>query len=122
MKSRPIALLALPPIMPLHCASAGSVNGNELYEMCLKQSTAAVHCVGYVEGIADADQVGIIMPRSTEPSARISDWRWRMPAKVAAGQLVDVVVQYIFSHPSIRQLNAASLVVAAFSKCVALRC
>jgi hypothetical protein len=99
-------------ITALHCASAGFVNGNELYEMCSKQSTAAVQCVGYVEGIADAD----------ETSARISDWRWCMPAKVAAGQLVDVVVQYIFSHPSIWELNAAPLVVAAFSKCVALRC
>jgi hypothetical protein len=104
----------LPLITPLHCASAGFVNGNELYEMCLKQSTAAVQSVGYLEGIADAGQVVIIMPQSTETSARISDWRWCMPPKVAAGQLVDVVVQYIFSHPSIWQLNAAPLVVAAF--------
>ena len=32
-----------------------------------------------------------------------------LPEKVAAGQLVDVVVQYIFSHPSIRQLKADEL-------------
>ncbi len=90
-----LAVLASPP------AYAGFLDGNELYKTCSngKNPNAEFHfqdsaqCTGYVEGVADTSSVGNCLPE-----------------RVKAGQITDVAIAYLASHPAKRHLDASYLV------------
>jgi Rap1a immunity proteins len=88
-----------PPVVP----STGFLNGNQLYERC-NNAMGKLTCLGYVVGIADAILA----------DGAVSGWKACIPVdKVSAGQLFNVVTQYLASHPEVRFLSAVSVVAGA---------
>jgi hypothetical protein len=79
------------------------VNGNELYGWCM--ATRNSLCAAYVMGVTDALR---------HPSYVQSGHMWTcMSANVSASQVVDVVVNYLYSHPQTRNDGAIELVTQA---------
>lgn len=81
-------------------ASAFTLDGNQLFELCTAQNPL---CTGYVMGVADArdnDQSGI---------------SFCIPGGVSKTQLHDVVLKYLRKNPD-RRFPAPLLVSAAFAE------
>lgn len=88
-------------------AKAGFVTGNELLRKCLDKSTTYKGvCASYIEGVVDNFNnmlEAAKMPQCIRPTTE-------------AGQIRDATMKYLHNHPSLRDLNAALLVVGAMRK------
>jgi hypothetical protein len=96
----PFAALIL--TVALVCAQTASadnnefLNGNELYRSCTSKSSVDYgQCVGYIEGVSD----------QSEDSRLTAQQAACMRKGAEAGQVKDVVVNYLNTHPA----RAASL-------------
>ena len=97
---------ALAVLFCSHPAWAGFKTGNDLYNDCGNQrSSAWMGCYGYVVAIADAFQAG----------NKINGYSACLSPAVEAGQLIDVVVNYLRLKPADRHYDATGLVAHAMS-------
>ena len=108
-------LLCTLALLVSHAALAGSspgahyVTGNELYRAC---TTGSRDCAGYVAGVLDAAayfRVFSVM-RHGQASDAVQAC---VPDPVPVVQVVDVVTDYLRTHPRERNSGAASLVLDA---------
>jgi hypothetical protein len=91
-------------------------DGNTLYAECTNQAFY-VGCLGYIEGINDA----MAMIEFAGHSEGLVGYKRCLSARVSAGQLGDVVVQFLAAHPANRHLPAANLVAQALSEAFSCR-
>jgi hypothetical protein len=78
-------------------------DGNTLLQDCTQQDL--LFCVGYIDGIADALRKNWV-----------DGFRACLSENVTAGQLKDIVVQYLLLNPAVRHTAAVGLVSYAISK------
>jgi Ssp1 endopeptidase immunity protein Rap1a len=91
-----LCLTALP-------TEAAFYNGNKLYTECTgSKATDQVSCISYIEGIADM-VAGLWTPKDTACFS----------PGINAGQLQDIVVNYLQDHPENRHWPATILVLQA---------
>lgn len=89
-------------------ALANFQDGNSLFKSCTVRedspifTAAQMHCVGYIQAISDALEV-----------TKISGHAVCSPDNVTAGQLKDIVTQWLQAKPKLRHLAASRLVAAA---------
>lgn len=98
MKKRLITLLSA-----LVCASANAGvfwDGNRLYNKLTGDSGDRMQALGYIMGVSDAVDAILVCA----------------PANATAGQLNDMVKQYLDQYPSIRHLAADSIVTRALER------
>ena len=74
-----------------------------LLQDCTRQRQSL--CLGYIEAVSDASEVNAV-----------NGYEACVPEAVTAGQLQDVVVQYLQLNPADRHLSAVGLVAHALSK------
>jgi Rap1a immunity proteins len=100
-----VAAVAL-TLTQMHPAQAvmGYENGNSLLSLCTTGD--ARRCLGYIEGVSDAMDSG----------ADIGGYRACLPPDMIAGQLRDVVLQFLYNDPAERHMGAVSLIAKALSK------
>lgn len=94
---------------------AFSRTGNELYGECTGETTLQVACINFVVGAVKGYQLGY---RTSSTHAAIEGVSVDItfcipPGVVTAGQMMDVVVQYLRARPDRRHLSAAILVIDA---------
>ena len=91
-------------------AVAQFYDGNELYRFCSDKNSGFNYgvCSGYFVGAYDAIW-------SAQQASTIKKTIC-LPANVVAGQLRDVVIQYLSQNPSARHYNAASIVWSALGQ------
>ena len=85
-------------------AMAGSLTGNGLLTFCENDATSMV-CKGYLQGVHD----------TLEQNA-INGMRACIPDSVTLDQRRDVVVSWLKANPSLRRVNASSLVAQAWGQ------
>jgi len=113
MKSRKLRLYTQTTIIGcvLLCVStrisdADYINGNQLLEKCTSSSfERKLFCLGYIEAISDAMQ-----------HQTINGFKGCVSTEIAAGQLQDVVVDFLRQHAADRHLAAESMVARAVSE------
>jgi Rap1a immunity proteins len=89
-----------------HSAWAAFKTGNDLYNDCGNERSAAwVGCYGYIQAIADVFQA----------ENKISGYIACLPPTVQAGQLIDIIVNYLRVNAARRHFDAAGLVAHALS-------
>ncbi|MFZ2106122.1 MAG: Rap1a/Tai family immunity protein [Roseiarcus sp.] len=81
----------------------GFQTGNTLLANCISPNLDI--CLGYLEGISDAMALGSLIYKSHAC----------LPSGVSGRQLIDITVEFLQSHASIRHFQAASLVAVAFA-------
>src|SRR5258708_7092886 len=86
-----------------HQTCAGFLSGNDLLQKCLLD-TDRLSCISYVEGISDALE-----------SNEVNGYRACVPNRVQAGQIADVVVQFLWANPARRHLGAGGLAAHAIA-------
>ena len=99
-------------------AHADYITGNDLYRYCKPAQTDAAkdlketYCVAYITGVHDgAEASGSLLTYMAE---RDEPFRLMcVPQGVEAGQLRDIVVQYLEDHPADRNLGAGLIVMSA---------
>lgn len=92
--------LTIPAATPSY---ANFLTGNDLYEKCNGGNIEQMVCMGYIEGVSDSLDL-----------ARANNSRQQCVAVgVTAGQIKDVVVQYLAIHPEKRDWDAGILVISA---------
>jgi hypothetical protein len=81
-------------------------NGDQLYELCAapKDTFSQGVCYGYIVGIADAMGGG----------ASVHGLPACIPPSVTVGQTVNIVKQFLTSHPEMRHRGAGEIVAQAF--------
>jgi hypothetical protein len=82
--------------------------GREVLEKCAPTATPEimkVHCLGYIQGISDA------LALATEVADGIYGYRACRPESITAGQLRDIVISYLKSHPEELRFKSPSVVV-----------
>jgi hypothetical protein len=77
--------------------------GNDLLQACDRSHS---FCLGYIDAIND------VMDLDHD---RVAGFRACVPHEVTAGQLADIVVQYLRRNPSYRHFSAASLAIVAIN-------
>ena len=110
--SAPAKFLALAALVISTSANAAFLDGNDLYERLTdyKRETSrslvsASMAFGFVVGVADT--------WNGQAGAK-SGYMFCLPKNVKAGQLVDVVLEYLRTNPADRHYSAGSLVQASF--------
>jgi hypothetical protein len=90
-------------------AQAEFVSGNDLFTACsdVTSSFERGNCLGYISAVADTMALGA-MP--------MTGWNACIPAEATRGQVRDVAVQYLQTHPALRHTGAESLVGAALTE------
>jgi|RhiMetdeSRZDD1v2_1073273.scaffolds.fasta_scaffold115733_8 Ssp1 endopeptidase immunity protein Rap1a len=78
----------------------GFLDGNTLFDWCVKHSPAGTACTDYIAGVADA---------------LAYDGKFCPSVGVSPDQVVDVVTQYLTTFPERRHYAAASLVADALA-------
>lgn len=101
--------LAVSNVIASYPANASFKDGNELYKVCTVKPNdgtyyqANAYCLGYILGVTD-----------TLTTVRMTNSRnYCVPENVTAGQLRDIVVQYLQRTPEKRHLSADFLVISA---------
>lgn len=79
------------------------VDGNKLLAMCVSKAT--IECDAYLSGVGDAIA-------AAGPGKALAC----IPKSVTGGQLRDVTIKFLKSHPEKRQLKAGVLVTRGFSE------
>jgi hypothetical protein len=79
----------------------GFLDGNILYDWCVKHSPAGTACTDYIAGVADA---------------LAYDGKFCPSVGVSPDQVVDIVTQYLMTFPERQHYAAASLVADALSE------
>jgi hypothetical protein len=77
-------------------------SGNDLYARCT--GTAQTACLGFVAGVSDTTKI-------LQRPATVC-----LPEQVTTGEIKDVAVQFLASHPTDRHYSASSLVHAALQE------
>lgn len=86
-------------------AFAGFYSGNEIYAKCTDNDTFyRGQCLSYIAGISDAMDEN-----------NVDGFTACIPGGVTAGQLKDLVTQWLFSHANKRHYAASGLVAHALS-------
>lgn len=101
---RTVAVLIAVGLSSQHAqAVRGFLSGNKLYDYITGSDvTLQQDAVGYVGGVADAEESTPNKPR------------FCMPEQVSRGQARDIVRNYLSAHPELRHYSASSLVVNSF--------
>lgn len=92
-------------------AEAAYFDGNQLYTACTTQQGTYNYfqeqsrCLAYIEGISDGLEYGRVTQKSSIRAC--------VPAGVTGGQIMDVVIRYLWQHSEIRHLLASQLVTSA---------
>lgn|SRR5579863_1187167 len=102
--ARIAGMMAVTIVAP-HSASAvdGFQTGNTLLTSCTAPNLDV--CLGYIQGISDAMALGSLVNKS----------RACVPSGVSGRQLIDITVEFLKSHASIRHAQAASIVAVALA-------
>jgi hypothetical protein len=79
-------------------------DGNDLLKECTQQNHI-IFCLGYTDAVADALN-----------GNSVNGYEACVPTTVTAGQLKDIVVQYLLLNPAKRHFLAVGLVADAISK------
>lgn len=82
------------------------LKGSDLYLKCMAQDQAV--CFGYIEGVAD-----MIESLSRDDGPGLLGFTACLRPEVNAGQVKDVVVQFLFGHAKDRDQYTANTMVAA---------
>jgi hypothetical protein len=86
--------------------------GNDLYAACNSADPfGRGRCMGYVEAINDA--MAMPMRQQEIPTGDFGQFRRCIPGNPTAGQMKDVVVQYLQKNPANRHQSAARLAARA---------
>lgn len=115
------AILGALGTLPAVPARAEFMSGNKLYRFCTQTDTEfdrfeqQLMCVAYIQGAHDGLEAGalhVTYAADLKDSYRIVC----VPNGVEAGQLKEIVVEYLRSKPADRNLSAAVLVYAALAE------
>lgn len=87
-------------------ARAGYVSGNMLYESCNSNNLEEAFCIGYIAGVSDVMHTG----------DDILGLKTCFPPNVPTGQLKDVVIRWLETHPKDRHYSAEGLSAIALSE------
>jgi hypothetical protein len=85
-------------------AAGNFTNGNQLLQDCTNQDST-LFCLDYTSAVADALD-----------GNSVNGYDACIPTRVSAGQIKDIVVQYLRLNPAERHFAAAGLVADAISK------
>lgn len=99
-----IALVAS-PLLPAASHAASSIDGNFFYETCRDRATQ-IACTAFVAGVSEG----------VEMQHEFGGGRAKLfckPQQATFGQMVDIYIQYLRTHPEQRHMSAAPLVVLA---------
>jgi Rap1a immunity proteins len=87
-------------------AQADFRSGNDLLRECEAKGTSGYSlCLGYIMGVDD-----------TMRHIPIYGFSECSSSEVTAGQIKDIVVQYLYNHPATRHTSASGIVVMAISE------
>ena len=91
-------------------ACASYADGNDLYKRCAPNTETAdsAYCYGYVVAIAD-------VLRSVAPNPYLGN-KVCIPLEVKAGQLRDIIYNWLAAHPESRHYSGNSLAASALAQ------
>lgn len=112
METRHFAVLTLLAGLLPNAAQGQFWDGNKAHDLCSSNRTAVL---AYVIGVYDREVAFDTIP---DKDGKLFDPKHFvcLPAGVKAGQLMDVVCQYLEKHPEQRQWPAAALAADAIRK------
>ena len=109
MNRKMAATVIVPAVLCVSAARAiatGYEDGNSLYAECISpDAVLSAVCLGYIRGITD-----VVFDHNAINGVTAAC----LPMNMPAGQALDVVKQYLASHPQSRHVPAAPLVAHAF--------
>ncbi|ADE16742.1 conserved hypothetical protein [Nitrosococcus halophilus Nc 4] len=84
-------------------------NGNQLLKNCTAKNDiqAKAYCIGYVAAIADVLGVG---------DREIGGWYACLPSHATQGDVVEIAVNWLKKHPSVRGEGASDIAAHALAK------
>ena len=88
------------------------MSGTDLYSDCSVPKDNPVYfsrterCTGFITGVVDA----------TEGLRSLQKQTYCVPGNVTLGQLNEIVMNYLTSHPTVRDIAASALVMAALNE------
>ena len=108
------AILLAATLMTSAAAHAGGITGNELLANCQSDDGLdKMSCYRYVNGVGD----GINVADELSIRARgVAITRICIPNEVTAGQVAAVAVRFMNAHPQDLHLQAAALLLRAYSE------
>lgn len=110
---KPLAgfFIAFVTLSPGSLRADAFTTGNQLYTMCETAKMSA--CAGYIMGVVDL----LILETEFKSKEQIIPVRkFCIERGVTAGQLVDIVIGHLSSHPETRHYGAAGEVIVAVSE------